>query len=198
MSKKLTFISECPWPRKGDKLITTDGGLSNACLNYTHDPWILYAEGYRKAADCLAQQVINREGYPDFLVYPIVFSYRQYIELELKWFIKRGSALLRKEEPKLKEPHNLLLLWTAFRNIIEELFPEEGTDDLEAVEEIIEQLAALDKKSTAFRYPVEFDGSPTLPDIRHINVANLHEVMSKIGGFFDGAGGAICELSQSY
>jgi hypothetical protein len=41
--------------------------------------------------------------------------------------------------------------------------------------------------STAFRYPVDKDGNPSLPGIKYINLRNVREVMAKIAMLLDGA-----------
>lgn len=42
------------------------------------------------------QSVANRNGTADSLIFPIVFLYRQYIELRLKSLLLEGSQLLDK------------------------------------------------------------------------------------------------------
>jgi hypothetical protein len=56
-----------------------------ACLNFTHDePWIAYAEGFKRLADVGVAHIEETGHGHDFLVYPIVYAYRHHIELSLK------------------------------------------------------------------------------------------------------------------
>jgi hypothetical protein len=64
----------------------------NACLNWGGG--LVYALGYRTAADALIERVAGMDQ--DALVYPIVFCYRQYLELLLKSRHRRGSEVLRR------------------------------------------------------------------------------------------------------
>jgi hypothetical protein len=89
--------------RKDDKLfknadIKCDGPWGSAMiaphkrLNCSTPPaWDLYSIGYKMAADVLIE---NSGRYPDFLIYPIVFLYRQYIELRLKQIIIQGNSII--------------------------------------------------------------------------------------------------------
>ncbi|GAC19580.1 hypothetical protein [Paraglaciecola arctica] len=64
---------------------------SNACVNCSHDSIGLYIDGYRQAADTLAHKVVESSRDQDILVYPIVFLFRQYIELQLKRIIRESN-----------------------------------------------------------------------------------------------------------
>lgn len=66
----------------------------NAQLHVTPDKWDTYAEGYKSAGDIAVQYVVENNWYQDFLVYPIVFLYRHYLELRLKELYFVSSRLL--------------------------------------------------------------------------------------------------------
>lgn len=51
---------------------------------YSGGDWDTYAMGYKRAGDILVQYVADNDWDQDFLVYPITFLYRQYLELRLK------------------------------------------------------------------------------------------------------------------
>ena len=89
---------------KNKRLIRSDiDRWFNACLNFTHDQLELYVSGYKHAAEILNRHVLeNRVIGFDTLVYPIIFLYRQYIELQLKSLIKYGGILLESPEQDLK------------------------------------------------------------------------------------------------
>lgn len=107
--------SPLPWPQEGDQLIKADNDWwLNACIdNWNKDFWI-YASGYKKAADVLVDNIMSLASGTrnpiDYLVFPIVFLYRQYIELTLKQVIRVGIGLHKQQHPFPKH-HKLDELW---------------------------------------------------------------------------------------
>jgi len=88
------FLKEPGLPSSADKLFTSqEDWWNNACLNWCRDGWSLYAVGYKDAGDILAREVENRNSGQDTLVYPILFLYRQYLELEIKDLIRTARRL---------------------------------------------------------------------------------------------------------
>jgi hypothetical protein len=180
-----------PWPRKGDQLFKADvDWWHNACLNYLHDDWTLYSEGYKRAGDLLVEHMKESRSYQDFLVYPIVFLYRQYIELRLKELIRDGNQLIDNPK-KFPKHHKIDELWKHCRRILEKVWPEGPAEDLDAVEECIHQFSEKDPTSMAFRYPTDKNGNRSLPSLSHINLRNLSEVMARISSLLDGTSMAI-------
>lgn len=188
------FSEELPWPQKGDQLfIVGDDWWHNACLNFMSDKWELYVIGYRTAADILVDYVKQTHGDQDFLVFPIVFLYRQYLELRLKDLIRTGNPLLD-EPPDFPKKHELNKLWEICRPILEKLEPQVPSQDLEAIKEAIAKFCTIDPSSESFRYPFRRKGGHSLPpDLRYINLRNLAEIMEKIANFLDGAATMIAE-----
>lgn len=180
-----------PWPRKGDELFKSDEDWwHNACLNYLDDNWGLYEHGYKRAGDLLVEHIKDVRLEQDSLVFPIVFLYRQYIELKLKELIRSGNQLLDTPEDFPKH-HKLDQLWKQCRRILEKVEPVCPKQDLDAVEECIQQFSEKDPTSMAFRYPTGKDDKPSLPGLRHINLRNLSEVVARIAGLLTGASDCI-------
>ncbi len=179
--------SSIPWPRKGDRLFKGDADWwNNACLNYEHDQWNMYVDGYKQAADLLVEHVKKARSGQDYLVFPIVFLYRQYIELRLKKLIKDGNLLFSIPE-EFPRHHKVGELWKPARKILERAWPGGPAEDLDAVEECITQFSEKDPFSIAFRYPVDKDGNPSVTSLRHINLRNLSEVADRVASLLDGA-----------
>jgi len=177
---------EMPWPKTGDILFQAGNDWQhNACLNFCHDKWELYATGYKDAADILAQRVMETQRSADVLIYPIVFLYRHYLELRLKEIIVAGQELLD-HPPDLKLIHGLDILWKSCPKIFDEVWPGSSKDELNAVEDCIMQFYKTDPQSMSFRYPATKDGQPTLPGLQHINIRNLQEVMGRISSLLEG------------
>ena len=175
-----------PWPRKGDAFFeSADDWWHNACVNWSSNNWELYATGYKRAGDILVDHIMDTQLYHDWLVYPIVFNYRQYIELQSKQMIRIGHRLLEKQEP-FPRTHNLRALWSICRPLISEIEPNGSETDLEAVDDAIAQFCSVDVTSEGFRYPVNRDGEPSLPDVlRIINLRQLRDAMDRLAAFFD-------------
>lgn len=128
--------SETPWPRKGDQLFTEDGHwFHSACLGWSRDEWHGYAEGYRRAAEIVVEQVMKTHYGIDYLGYPVVFLYRQYLEVSLKSLLRLGTSLHGIDDT-LSLGHPLSPLWKRLRPLIQRAWPDAPAEGLDAVEEI--------------------------------------------------------------
>lgn len=183
--------------KKGRQLIRSDlDSWFNACLSFTPDQLGLYVSGYKHAAEILNKYVLENRvlGY-DALVYPIIFLYRQYIELQLKSLIKHGSIVLYSPEKYLKT-HDIKQLWKQCRKILEKIWPEDS-ESLDEIEEGIYQLSEIDPSSEAFRYPVNKKGKKHLQGITHINLKNIYDVMTRVCSLPEGADTGISEYMSN-
>lgn len=163
-----------------------DDWQNNACLNFFSDGWILYAEGYKRGADLLAEHVVEKARDQDFLIYPIVFLYRQNIELQMKMLIMRGNQLLDIQGGYPKS-HSLTKLWPEVKAIVEKVWPESNRSEIAVIDALITEMNEYDPQSMSFRYPVDKQGEPSLPqELTHINIRRLSEEMEKVCGFFEG------------
>jgi hypothetical protein len=179
---------ELPWPRAGDVLFSeAPDWWMNACVNYGGGG--LHALGYRRAADALVEQVARTRTGQDFFVYPIVFCYRQYLELMLKADLREARAVfsvISVAKPDPLDGHPLLPLWHELRPLIDRRWPDGGPEP-EYVEEALSQFDAVDRHSFAFRYATTKKGTPSLPEgMLRINLRNLSEVVARIGSFLEG------------
>jgi hypothetical protein len=165
---------------------------NNACLNYFLSDWTVYAIGYKDAADILVNHVDDHGRRQDILVYPIVFLYRQYLELALKDLIRQARRLLDDPEP-YPNNHRIDQLWALCDSLLEQVSPGDSVEYRKEIGRLIREFAQVDPLSMAFRYPEDKDGNPSLPGIRHINVRNVRDVIGKITVILDGADAQIDE-----
>jgi hypothetical protein len=197
-----------PWPAVGEKLFVDDAPdwHNNASLHDMGASWRRYAEGYRRGAALLVEYVNKGNRDQDFLVFPIVFCYRQYLELQMKHLVLEGSRLLDLDE-ELQKSHNLAQLWRTCRSILERVAPDEPKEQLDAVTEGIEQLSAIDPLSDTFRYPVDRKGAPSLPEgaPQIFNLSHFSAQVEKLGNLLNGASEQISvyldykhEMAQEY
>lgn len=191
---------EPPWPKAGDTFFQEGvEDRHNANLDWGCDRWKIYATGYKSAADILVDRFLQCQRgddfiiYPiparaagDFLIYPIAFLYRHSLELQLKGLIIAGQDLLD-QKPDLQHVHRLDLLWAACRKILESVWPENSSSDLDAVEGCIRDVCQTDPTSISFRYPLTKEGKPTLDGMGRVSIANLRDVMQRVSALFEGA-----------
>jgi hypothetical protein len=174
-------------PCRDDKLFATaEDWWNNACLNFLASGWNLYAVGYKEAADVLVSYVEDRGRHQDTFVYPIVFLYRQYLELALKDFIRDARRLEDIHEP-LPKTHRIDELWCLCCKLLFEIAPGDPGGYLTEIARLVQEFSNVDPISTAFRYPEDREGAPSLPGISHINLRNVKEVIGKISIILDGA-----------
>ena len=146
---------------------------ANARINFSCNRFDLYATGYKDAGDRLVELVLAELKGRDTLIYPIVFLYRQYIELRLKEIIKQGQVLLEKPE-KTKITHDLKTLWADAKEIIDQVFEHEtdSSDSLKYAEHVIKEFSTIDNQSYSFRYPIDKKEQPNLDGVKYINIGN--------------------------
>jgi hypothetical protein len=136
------------------------------------------------AADWVVERA--KEYEVDYVVFPVVFLYRHYLELRLKelW---RASGTLLDEPYEPPTTHHLRELWNVVRPRLEKVWPGYRPQDLEAIQEKIDQFEEFDRKSYAFRYPVDTRGRSTLQQRKAINLRQLKDNMDGIATVLDGA-----------
>lgn len=169
---------------------------NNAMLGWTHFPWDIYAAGYKDAADALVGALTERKASLDSMVYPLVFLYRQGLELQLKLILALAHRLAGKEAVA-DHKHGLMLLWSELRRHLEQLDPGEGTKELSAIEDFNRQLDSVDPGSFAFRCPTTKKGELSLPEMRHVNARHLSEVMDSVFMLLRGIHSWLGEMDQN-
>lgn len=191
-SKELNFKPPA-LPSSDDKLFdTAEDWWNNACLNYIHDGWSLYAIGYKEAADILVAHIVENQRYQDTLVYPILFLYRQYLELAIKNLIRNGRKLQDINEA-VPTGHKIHDLWNTCEKLLNVISPDDSVEEIKQINRLISEFCSVDPTSTAFRYPEDKEGKPSLPGMTHINIRNVCDVINKISAILNGADAQISE-----
>lgn len=178
-----------PYPEKDDTLFKGDLDIAlNADISHWNKDFHGYAKGYKDAADLIVHGVINGSReltlQVSYLVFPVVFLYRQYLELRLKEIILIGNRRNNRSDGFPKH-HRIDELWSHAKPHIEAASSEISYDVLEAVENCIKEFSGLDPDGMAFRYPIDREGKFHLPEWTVINLRHLGETMQKIGNFLD-------------
>lgn len=142
-----------------------------------------YVEGYRRAAVTLFESLEHTRQSPEYMVWPLAFLWRHFIELSLKDIIATGR-LLQGDEWRFPVHHRLGKLWKKARKVISEV----PLDEFKHVEASIREFEKLDPTASGFRYPLGKNGvdASLKPVEQYVNLRSLHEAMVKIADFFDG------------
>ena len=161
-------------------------------------PWTdsyVYIRGFKEAAQRLSktcETILDRNT----LVFPIVFNYRHYLELQLKLILNYLNSYvpLDKEgdSKNILESHNLHELWKEIKGLKGKLeqndqrFVFDPKWDIKKVEQCIQDFHSVDARSFAFRYPTKRKtGEPSIPDLSHINIKNFLERMDEVAVILD-------------
>lgn len=167
---------------------------NNACLNYTDDAIDAYIEGYKLAADQLVKRINETGEDQDCLIFPIVFLYRQHLELLLKNIINTGQQLLGKNDKSFAHGHELDKLWSKVKPIVEKAWNEKILKEFKFIEHVINEIIVVDKKSMAFRYSTDIWGKTHLSEFTQINIRNLAEIINKVSDYLESYNVSIFQL----
>jgi hypothetical protein len=182
---------------KNSKLFRGDDDWWNNAVIMQHGRnWFAYSEGYKLAADIIVKDLIKKRGHIDFLIFPIVYLYRQSVELYLKEIIKEGKELID-EDNSFPKNHDLTLLWKECKSLILKIWPQTKRSAFKKIELCIEEFTKYDPTSEGFRYPVDKGGKPLLTGISHINIRNLRKTMDEMLSLLDGVTYGISECQNN-
>lgn len=160
---------------------------SNHTEGHTLNDDILIQNGYASAAALLLNIIkisddrFIRESY----INPVMFCFRQYLELSMKDSILRLRNLRKtafRGENKL-EHHNLFNLWNELKKYF-----DENDNTVRFVGNLIKELQNVDEKGTLFRYNELLSKSICNAERRMplINVENMYMRILQMYSFFEG------------
>jgi hypothetical protein len=132
--------------------------------------WHIYVRGYFSAARALI------EGPPDkffltFAIYPVLFLYRHYVELELKGLMLDFSKVLGRPHRDFGNQHDILVLWRWLLEVVPA--GHRALENAANVERILTELRALDPKSMDSRYGLRRDLQSSMPQKMVFSVSTL-------------------------
>jgi hypothetical protein len=185
---------EFRWPKKGDQPFSVSGNWQQNARVVTgvHSRLVIMMGGYKAAADLLVERS-QRSGFDrDTLVYPIVFTYRQFIELELKYLIATyGFTVGVKANWK---SHDIAFLWSEFAKVLAGYGAEDPDQTHSVVSAIVAEFAKVDPDSYSYRYPVDTQGNEIPLAFEALDLVALKDVMDGVGVFFTGCDGYLDHL----
>lgn len=131
--------------------------------------------------------MLEERIHQDYLVHPLLFLFRQAIELDLKHLIAQGRPLVSGKRG-FPHGHDLARLWQECKTIILRI-DKSGRDEANVVGSIIAEFARTDPTGQSFRYPIDSEGRPSLPPELHlIDLRNVALKMERVRNFLDAAG----------
>lgn len=152
---------------------------TNADIGWMKNRSPFYVNGYRLAAEKLSenfdQLFVNEK---DSLIFPIIYLYRQHIELATKDIIRDMCRLLKvKENVKILGEHRILDLWNEVMRLYceleKKLTPEysfTNRNELDKARLVIKEFSHYDDRSFAFRYATDKSGNKLLKTIDYISL----------------------------
>jgi hypothetical protein len=141
-------------------------------------------QGFMRAAHLLVDQALTDVSDRMDIVYPILFCYRQAVELYLKQLIENFGPSMASVIDTRRPSHKLDEYWNEFKAILQ----DRGYDEplgLSPTDALIRELHDADPGSDGFRYPATRDGRPFTFGDRGIDLERLRESMHGIQNFFE-------------
>ena len=183
------------WPKIGDRLFVQNHWTVDAEIaTFRGERLYRMKKAYKTAADQLVKQTEENTHERRNLVWPIVFCYRQYIELSLKDVIAEyGSRVVPEIKPDWKN-HSLQGLWKSYKKLNDETLSAIDISDLPevvAVEACIAEFDQIDIGSYTFRYPTDTNGNQTEIPFGSIDLFHLRDMMEGIFNFLDASESAL-------
>ena len=154
-----------------------------------------FADSYAYSATVLFDRFIEMKGRfaeQDYLGITIIFSYRHYCELIIKYFYVKYIAKVRSfssfeehqaniEEFFTANQHSISQSWSKTEPILRNLKKRiESEVSIDAISSYFSQMDQFDDSSMTMRYPVKKDMSPMIEGHVKINIVNLNEKMREL------------------
>jgi hypothetical protein len=138
--------------------------------------------GYKHAGDVLSQYWLSQERRisNDRLLFPILYCYRHYLELSMKWILWRAGS----KSDTIFKAHNLKTLWEKCRFVLRDC----GADDDEKVDysqRLILDIHEKDELSSNFRYALGRDGTSIDLSLGSVDLVRIRDNIGKLANFFD-------------
>jgi hypothetical protein len=179
--------TEAHWPSVSDKTFVEAGPFRGAwAAKATDERLYRMIKGFHEAGDLLVFESNAQPRRALNLLFPLIFSYRQSLELRLKYLIMAYGPMAS-ESPDFRK-HGLRELFAKCKRII--LFFSSNLSDsdneaLDAVEARIAEFDAIDPGSDAFRFAHDPKGQPIKLGVTEVDLPNLQKVVSSIHNFLE-------------
>lgn len=178
---------ELRWPNENDKVFVEVNPFQGAwAAKNTDERLYRMIKGFHESGDLLVAETELKPRRALDLLYPIIFSYRQSLELQLKYLLMAYAPLVSEEIDC--RTHDLQKLWHKCRKVIQLLLPSvrpSETETFETVDALIAEYATIDPGSDAFRFAHDTKGQPVKLVISAIDLTNLRSVVAGLHNFLE-------------
>lgn len=175
------------WPsRHATPFVETNSFQGARAAKNTDERLYRMIQGFREAGDLLVMEGTGDPYRAQNLLYPVVFNYRQALELQLKYFLMAYGPLVG-ERPDFGK-HGLKELWTKCKSVFLRLEGRDEPSDPDAflaVESYIAEFDAVDPGSYSFRFAHDTKGGAIRLAISAIDLSNLRKVMASLYEFLE-------------
>ncbi len=153
--------------------------------------------GYSEAGDFLFKNIKESNFY---CIYPLIFLYRNAIELTLKRLLLSQTEICvnKRKIITIKNSHNLKKdLWKNIKPMLSYYAEIQNFDliQLEIAETYIESLNEIDKNSDTFRYPFTKSFEYKFNN-KKLDIENVHSYLKSIFSFLDACGSMMSDISE--
>lgn len=146
--------------------------------------WYDYTTGYKEAADLLVAHVQATGRRAEKLGYPILFLYRQHLELVVKSLIRVCSNALGRDQDFPKH-HDLDQLWRTCAGLLREISPHASVDEVQETTRLFRELSAVDPGADAFRFPEDKRGNVSLISHLDVDLSAVRDIVERMSFFLD-------------
>ena len=175
------------WPTARDKAFAEVDPLHGAIIaERTDERLYRMINGFCEAAHVLVEQSESEPHLRSSFVYPVVFLYRQSLELHLKYLLMAYGPSAG-ELPDFRS-HDLKGLWSSCKRVVQFFEGNAEPADMVAfqtVEDMIAEFDAVDPRSDASRFAHDTKGRPMKLPMPTIDLPNLRRVLASIHNFLE-------------
>ncbi|MDA1054035.1 MAG: hypothetical protein O3C40_26600 [Planctomycetota bacterium] len=164
-----------PWPEKGDKAFRDGPRACHMQLGRSLGLAVI-ADGFKEASDILVDY-LQQHPRNDALVHPIIFGYRQCLELRIK-ALTATATQFDTGRPDFKWGHRLGELWQHISPRLREELEQQEEESFQIVEQVIMEFDDIDERGDGFRYP-------EVVDQFNIDLPNMRGVIEKVSDFLE-------------
>ncbi|HYC82664.1 MAG TPA: hypothetical protein VEB65_12800 [Solirubrobacterales bacterium] len=175
----------------------TDDYRNTAMTIGTTSDAVPYAASFWEAGDILVKRGVETRT-QDLVAFPSLYCYRHALELATKnvvyeWERTTTGAF------ELLGTHDLGPLWNRTRAALEGAWPNGDTSQLDRMEAIIGELAAIDSKGELFRYDLDKEGFVRdIPEeLKRFDLVTVSQVITKLLALLFGALDGIAYLREN-
>lgn len=184
------------WPEVGGQtLVESDDPFANAVVaarEYSRRG--VMSAGYKKAGDILVDASEADRATRDFLVFPVIFNYRHFLELELKNLIAIFGPSAGVQP--IWNSHDLVTLWNVFFGILGDYGIETNESD-QSVHSTVLEFARIDLRSDSFRYPLNSRGLSFSVPVSRLHLPTLKAKLDAVSNYFAGCEGYLSALHDT-